>query len=180
LTKCKTDLKAVRTELLNVCCAPRMTLNIEVPQAKPQEISKAINQNIIRPIATATEIKPTNYIQINQIPIKNIKEVQQQVVNSNICSNRISNTVVDYRGNQKMPIKDKTNITCNSNKRLIGESQNIMGTNITLDRNLPIASFSVNKGTKNIDLNSNIQSRSYTLPERTQRGSFSNYGNMSK
>lgn len=176
LTNCKTDLKAVRNELLNVCCNTRATLNIETPQAKPQEIAKVINQNPIKPIAVTSDSKPSAYLQINKIPTKGLQEIQQTPITSNVCSSNPNATPLNFRGNQKMPIKDLTNISCQSNPKLMGESQNMMNTDMHLSRNLPSTSFMINPGTKNVDLNSNIQSRTVNLAPRLVRGGFQNAG----
>lgn len=171
------DLKAVRNDLLQVCCNTRSTLNIETPQAKPQEIIKSINPNKINANAVATQIKPTTYLQVNKKPTKGLQNIQQNAVTSNICDTKQVAAPIDFRGNQKMPIKDLTTIPCQTNIKLIGESQNINNTNISLERNNPLTSYMINPGNKNIDINSSIQSRNAYLPQRTFRGGFDNAGN---
>jgi hypothetical protein len=170
-TKCSTDLKALRNELLTVCAPPRVLFNIESPASEPSEV-KNMMANKVKAVANSNRNSSVgNAVLIqNTMPERGIRDVVLKGLMATNLSDKNVHINAPMLGNQPMPIQNAMTFECNTNVNGQGnEFQN--NRTIQLDRNRPIASASLNP-TQRFDLNSTIHSRDYKLPARPSRGGF--------
>jgi hypothetical protein len=179
LTKCTTDLREVRKDLLRICNPGKAIFNIETPASKPYEIENNINIDKRTVSVMANKNNNKFYtLGINKNPERGIKTEKQTLYGSIPCSafKNIQGTPIQgYSGNQPICVKERVKGCVSTN--VSGLEQNLkVNNNMTLNRNLPSASMMINKG-QAVDLNSNISSRQYNnLLKRASLGSFENRG----
>jgi hypothetical protein len=179
LSKCSTDLKSLRKDLLRVCAAPKAIFNIETPLSKPYEVDNMINIDKRKVSATANKNNNAFYtLGINKDPERGIKTEKNTLYGSipiNISKNIQGTPLHGFSGNQKISIQDrvKGNVSTNSSGR---ENHQYIHQEVHRERRRPITSMQINAGQLGVDMNQNINSRSAHLPERVARGGFQNTG----
>lgn len=178
MTKCKTDLRAIRNELLKVCAAPTAIFNIETPASQPYEVKNMIG-NKVKTTGSTNKNGKKYTLGINTNPERGIKTEKNTLygsIPSNLNKNIQATPLAAYCGNQPLPIQERVRGSCSTNASA-GEKQNYIHAKLQLDRNRPAAAMSVNPGQRGVDVNNNINARQYkNLSERRSRGGFENAG----
>jgi hypothetical protein len=178
--ECSADLKEIRKQLLQVCAAPKAIFNIERSKSQPIHLD-----NYVAPSCMATNVitnkgRVGGVLSSNPKPDRGIdKNKTYTTVSSKAHKNIQSQSLDGYCGNQPMPIKDTLKSCVDTNVSNAGGVNKYIHADKQLDRNLPQRSFTANRTNLQTDLNAHVNSHQYNnLPERTQRGSFSNSGLM--
>lgn len=182
LSKCSTDLRQVRKDLLKVCAAPKAIFNIQTPASQPYEVKNMINKDKLHPSATTNKNNNAFYtLGINKNPERGIKTQANTLYGSipvSVYKNIQPLPLSGFSGNQPMPIQERVcgSVSTNVNGR---EIHQYIHQELQRDRNLPATSMHINPGQHGVDINSQIGARDYTnLPKRTPRGGFENQGTM--
>ena len=179
-TRCNSNLRAIRNELLEVCAPPRASFNIQTDQGKPVKIESMIVQDKLRAMAHSNKTAKSYTLGVNTNPERGIKTDKNTLyasVPTNLSRNIQTVQLPQYvGGNVRMPIRDSLTSVCRTNPNRVGGKNAYLHKNIQLDRNRPLASMMVNPSSKAVDLNAGVMSRSVKLAPRTPRGGFSNSG----
>lgn len=177
LMKCKTDLREIRKQLLQVSASPKAIFNIETPHTTPNEVKHMINNNNNYNITTNVSSNKTYQLGINPTPDRGIKQyTNYAAVPSKPYKNLQIIGLDGYAGNQPMPIQEIRPTACTTNVSGPGGKENYVHDSRTLERNRPITSAMANPSQRGVDINSTISSRNCKLPERRSRGAFENSG----
>lgn len=173
--QCKTDLRTIRDQLLKVCAPPRALFNIETPASKPYEIENHIQA--IRSKNVLPNISAKGFIdKLNEHPSKKLNNLTYQLVTSKPSEHIQVTNLEDFKGNQKIALKNilqgnfKSNINgiesrsaCNAPVELIKKlpyenvqtnlgyytKENNIKNDLALDRKLPL--MNLNSGIKGND-----------------------------
>lgn len=178
LMQCKTDLRAVRNELMHVCAAPKATFNIDTPRAQVQ-IKNNLREELLNATAQTNASKKTYQLGVNAMPERGIKDFMPYAAVSSKAFKNIQAIPIDQaaHGQQPMRIQDKRNYNVSAGVTRQGEAKNHVVYSKQHKRNTPATSMVTNTTQKGVDLNQTLSSRKYSnLPERTSRGGFSNGG----
>lgn len=180
--KCKPDLRAIRTELLNVCAPSKKSFVVETPHNEPYDVKYSI---ATKPVGMARtnliNLVGDGSLQQNKNPHKEVTNKTYSTVNSNAFKNIQTPFQKSSKGLQPIHVKSDTlKGSHNTNISMSGEKTNGSMNYRTLKRNNPLCSASTNIMSNRTNLDNTTMSREYTyLPERTSRGSFSNGGSIS-
>lgn len=173
-TKTK-DLREIRNELLSISCKPNKTLNIETPFTELPETKNMIHDSCLN-VSMNTNPNATKYtLGVNTKPERGIHENMRYASVISKPYKNIQSSIDTQKGNQPVLVQERLKGSCVTNKNGMGNTSYIHKIQ-DLDRNMPVAQAYTNKVGSG-DLNNLINSREFrNLPERVNRGSFSNNG----
>jgi hypothetical protein len=178
-TECRTDLREIRKQLLQVCAAPKAIFNIERSEAQPIHLDNYIDKGVNAKNVISNKGRVGGVLNTNSTPDRGInKNVVYKPVTSTPYKNIQVQGLDGYSGNQPMPIKDHLTTSCTSNINSSGGVNKYIHQEKELDRNLPRSSFMANRTNHQIDVSAHNNSHNYKLPARMQPGSFFNNGSI--
>jgi hypothetical protein len=173
--RCKPDMRALRTELLNVCAPSSKSFIIETPQDKPYNVKYAIQV-----VPTGSMIsKPSSMVSnstmnVNQVPTKGVQENRTYITMTANAHKNIQNA--GESAGARVAVKDVLKGAKTTNASTAGTGNNIMAPPMELSRNLPRASMQTNPMSRQVNMDNESVSRNVYLPPKSALGSFCNGG----